>query len=307
MESRPQPAPANWIKLHAQSIQSDVFQDADLWKLWCYILLRTSRNGNRWHIGGTIIEIGRGQCAIGRKQAATDCGFSEQHTRTLLSRLEKLGNLTIKSTNKATVVTVCNWDTYQSSQPSNQPANQPAINQQSTSNQPAINHNLESKRVRETDNSTPLPPKGELPLDASETVTPSNASGQATTDPTTDPTPAPATKRRKKAVAILADPCFQSEAFTAAWSDWQQHRREIGKPVTPKTSEGLMRQFAEWGEDRAIRAIRYTICRGWQGLQEPDGQSGPNARGGRRMTELEALRAAKAPCESENPEDWKMV
>jgi hypothetical protein len=167
MESRPQPAPANWIKLHAQSIQSDVFQDADLWKLWCYILLRTSRNGNRWHIGGTIIEIGRGQCAIGRKQAATDCGFSEQHTRTLLSRLEKLGNLTIKSTNKATVVTVCNWDTYQSSQPANQPANQPAINQQSTSNQPAINHNLESKRVRETDNSTPPPPKGELPLGAS--------------------------------------------------------------------------------------------------------------------------------------------
>jgi hypothetical protein len=33
----------------------------------------------------------------------------------------------------------------------------------------------------------------------------------------------------------------------------------------------------------------------------------PGATGARRMTELEALRAAKAPCESENPEDWKMV
>ena len=36
-------------------------------------------------------------------------------------------------------------------------------------------------------------------------------------------------------------------------------------------------------------------------------KGGPNASGGRRMTELEALRAAKAPCESTDPKDWKMV
>ena len=31
-----------------------------------------------------------------------------------------------------------------------------------------------------------------------------------------------------------------------------------------------MAKFAEWGEARAIGAIRHTIAMGWQGLREPE-------------------------------------
>jgi hypothetical protein len=68
----------------------------------------------------------------------------------------------------------------------------------------------------------------------------------------------------------LAQPCFESPAFVKAWQDWQEHRREIKKPLTPKASESQMAEFKAWGESRAIAAIRHTIKMGWQGIREAD-------------------------------------
>jgi len=67
---------------------------------------------------------------------------------------------------------------------------------------------------------------------------------------------------------------FPSEIDTpemrAAWLTWCQHRREIKKPLKPTMVEQQISQFAEWGESRSIAAIRHTIARGWQGIQEPE-------------------------------------
>jgi hypothetical protein len=68
----------------------------------------------------------------------------------------------------------------------------------------------------------------------------------------------------------LAKPCYESPAFMKAWDDWQQHRREIKKPLTPTATQEQMRQFKAWGEVRSITAIRHTIKNGWQGIREPD-------------------------------------
>jgi hypothetical protein len=67
---------------------------------------------------------------------------------------------------------------------------------------------------------------------------------------------------------LSVTPAFDTDSFKAAWADWQQHRREIRKPLTPKAAEGQMRQFADWGEARAVAAIRHTITMGWQGIRE---------------------------------------
>ena len=67
---------------------------------------------------------------------------------------------------------------------------------------------------------------------------------------------------------------FDSPAFAAAWADWQTHRREIKKPLTGKSMEMQMDQFRQWGEDRAIKAIRHTIAKGWQGIREEEVKPG---------------------------------
>ena len=63
---------------------------------------------------------------------------------------------------------------------------------------------------------------------------------------------------------------FDTEEFRQAWKDWQQHRLEIEKPLKPAMSKAQMAKFSEWGEARAIGAIRHTIAMGWQGLREPE-------------------------------------
>lgn len=69
---------------------------------------------------------------------------------------------------------------------------------------------------------------------------------------------------------------LDTEAFRAAWEDWQAHRREIKKPLTKTSIKGQLTQFAQWGEQRSIAAIRYTIRKGWQGLAEEDVPQGGN-------------------------------
>jgi len=74
----------------------------------------------------------------------------------------------------------------------------------------------------------------------------------------------------------IAQPCFNSPAFLKAWDDWQEHRREIKKPLTPRASQEQMKEFRAWGEMRAINAIRHTIKNQWIGIRESDAAQ-PNA------------------------------
>jgi len=67
---------------------------------------------------------------------------------------------------------------------------------------------------------------------------------------------------------LLAD-----SRFSGAWSDWEQHRREIKKPLTELASKQMLKQLGEWGPERSIAAIELSIRSGWQGIFEGNGTS----------------------------------
>ena len=98
-------------------------------------------------MNGQLINLEVGQFVFGRKIAESEIGLSQQKIRTCLKNLEKMKILTSRSTNRFTLVTVINWENYQSDK-KNQPADQPAINQPSTSSQPAANHIQECNTVK---------------------------------------------------------------------------------------------------------------------------------------------------------------
>ena len=77
-------------------------------------------------------------------------------------------------------------------------------------------------------------------------------------------------KSRFNPEQVILPPELDTDAFREAWTLWCRHRREIKKPLKPTMAEQQLNQFVEWGETRAIAAIRHTIARGWQGIQEPD-------------------------------------
>ncbi len=92
-----------------------------------------------------MIDLLPGQFIFGRKSAAEELEVGEQTIRTCLGKLSELQNLTIKPTNKFSIVTICNWDVYQNENESNNQIS----NQQVTNNQPTTNHKQEVKEVKE--------------------------------------------------------------------------------------------------------------------------------------------------------------
>jgi len=63
---------------------------------------------------------------------------------------------------------------------------------------------------------------------------------------------------------------FSSPDFLKAWEDWQEHRKEIKKPLKPTQIEKQLEELQAIGEQRAIAMINHTIAKGWQGLREPE-------------------------------------
>lgn len=62
-----------------------------------------------------------------------------------------------------------------------------------------------------------------------------------------------------------------------AWSDWQAHRIEIKKPLTPKSVEMQIEKFMRWGPAVSIQKIERAILNGWRGLDFPDSGNGHNS------------------------------
>ena len=101
-------------------------------------------------------------------------------------------------------------------------------------------------------------------------------------------------KERVHEAKVIAMP-FTSEAFAIAWAEWETSRREAGKPIKPTGRKLQMAKCIEWGEIRAIAALRHSAANGYQGLFEPNTQrNGPVAKTqSERDAELAAIVAAR--------------
>ena len=130
-----------YIKDWRKSLDNPLFKKPFIWHFWGYCLKKTSHKDRDIFMNGQMISIKKGQFVFGRKIASEETGLSEQQIRTCLKHLEKSKNLTIKSTNRYTIINIINWDTYQQD---DEEINQ-QINQQnkSTSKTRKINHRQE--------------------------------------------------------------------------------------------------------------------------------------------------------------------
>lgn len=135
--------------------------------LYTYLLLKATHKPKSFVVGGAVFDLQPGQVIVGRNKLADDTGLSVQQIRTALELLKKLSIISCKVTNKCTVISINNWDTYQNQQPApNQQDNQ-QVNQRLTNDQPAPNQHLttiqeyKNVRIEECKKNTTYPPKGD--------------------------------------------------------------------------------------------------------------------------------------------------
>jgi hypothetical protein len=106
-----------WVKLWRKSLDSDVFADPHLWRLFSWCLLSASHTGRHVGVktgrGETVITLGPGQFIYGRKSAARELGWPESTLNDRMKRLEAMGTITIQADTHHSTVTVVNWGLYQ--------------------------------------------------------------------------------------------------------------------------------------------------------------------------------------------------
>jgi len=140
-----------WIKLYRKFCEWEWFNISEMVHLFIYLLLNANQKDGEWR--GILIK--RGQILTGRKTLHEATKISEQTIRTCLERLKNTKELTIKSTNKYSIITICNYEQYQSVKNGSNQLNVIEL----TSNQPATNHKQEYKEEKEYKKYSDVPPK----------------------------------------------------------------------------------------------------------------------------------------------------
>lgn len=150
-----------YIKLYRKLIRWGWYQDSVVKDLFLHFLLTASYKDFEW-MGK---QLKAGQLIAGRKRLAEELGFSERQIRTALKKLESTGEVTTKTTNKYTIITVVNWEDYQISEEitTNSVSNErPTKDQQKTNERPHLKNNKNIKNKRSSNARTRVPQLSEI-------------------------------------------------------------------------------------------------------------------------------------------------
>lgn len=123
-----------WVCVHRKLLDNPIFKNDKLFRVFMFCLLRAQHTAGDQLVGDSVVYLDKGQLATGRISISEQTGLSQQNVRTAISKLEKLGILTIKPTTKYSVITMVNWNQYQQT-------NQQVTNKQPTSNQQVTTSN----------------------------------------------------------------------------------------------------------------------------------------------------------------------
>ena len=89
-----------FVLLYRKSIDSAVFQNAELWKVWTWCLMMANYKRRSVSVrtgkGETVVDLKPGQFVFGRNEASKALGMKPSSVRNRMQKLKKLGNVDIQ-------------------------------------------------------------------------------------------------------------------------------------------------------------------------------------------------------------------
>ncbi len=125
-----------YIKLFRSLLTWEWIDKPETLSTFIFLLLVANHSDNEWH--GTTIK--RGQTVTSYTEIAHKMGLSVQQVRTSIKRLKSTGEITHEKTNRYSLITIRNYEVYQSII-NTQINNQATVSQQSSNNQLTTNNN----------------------------------------------------------------------------------------------------------------------------------------------------------------------
>jgi len=140
-----------WISLWRKIFENPIVPPAKVFskfEAWVWILLNVNHRQGKVVIGNEIIHIPTGSRVTSIKKLCKTFGWGNTKVRNFLKLLAKDGMIEYKSNTHYTMVSVCNYLSYQKKQT---PANTKATHTQHTPNKQANTNNneLDKERIRE--------------------------------------------------------------------------------------------------------------------------------------------------------------
>lgn len=120
------------IKIDRRILNWEWYRDSNMVHVFLHLLLTANYTDSRFQ--GFLVK--RGQVIIGRLKLAAALGLTERQIRTCLNKLKMTNEISIKTTNKFSVITIVKYDDYQSSSKKNDQQSDQQDDQQQTIKRP---------------------------------------------------------------------------------------------------------------------------------------------------------------------------
>jgi len=131
-----------WIKAHRKLIDWEWYDDSKLVHLYLHCLLKANHKPKKWR--GVTIESG--QFITSYQSLSDQLPLSVQQIRTAINKLKSTGEITVKKTNKYSMISITNWSDYQLI--NTQDNKQVTDNQQTSNKQVTTNKNEKNDKKK---------------------------------------------------------------------------------------------------------------------------------------------------------------
>ena len=134
-----------WIKLYRKITECEIWKDDDPFSkrdAWIDILLQCNFEDKKTVLGMKVVTIERGSFVTSQEHLAVRWRWGRQKVRSYIKLLEELEMITIKSTNKFTIIKVPNYQGYQDNCDGENQENNQQNNHQATNKQPSKNQQI---------------------------------------------------------------------------------------------------------------------------------------------------------------------
>jgi len=102
-----------WIKLHRKLIENPIFTNSEYLHVWIYCLLRANHTEKEVFFNGSKVCLKPGQFITGRKQISENTNVHGSKIFRILKMLKIKQLIEQQTTNKYSIITICNWNLYQ--------------------------------------------------------------------------------------------------------------------------------------------------------------------------------------------------
>lgn len=245
-----------FISLDRRILNHWVSEEPETMAVFVRMLLEASWEAKEKVMNGRLVALKRGQLLFGRSAFSGRCGVSEGKLRRILKLLETDGMIDQQKTNKYSIISITNYDSYQlgnqqiaSRQPANQPANSQQDDENSTSKSPAEKP-IEIEGCKDPGSST------------NQQIASKPASKQPATQPHTN-------KLRSKENKKTPLPTFVDKDL---FGEFSKMRTRIKKPLTDQARTRLINRMKKFNSDGLdVNAMLEKSCdRCWSDIFPPD-------------------------------------